>query len=116
MTKLPNGDPLMTRGQRFQREEERRTGKPHEAGYYEAPEDPEPDEWETADTADGRPSLLRCIWRGMYQVRGLLGNAAGDGEMRSHVLRDVLYKYTAEGDKSIYKHVNNTLAKKLKGA
>ena len=115
---LPNGEAPTTRRQRFQRSEERRSGRPHEAGYSEATADPEPAEWETAVTADGRPSVLRCIWRGMHLVRGSLGGAARDGEMRSRVLCDVLYKYTAEGDrrKSIYKHVNNTLGKLLKGA
>lgn len=101
----------MARGQRFQRSTERRSGRPHEAGYHETRADPNnPGDWTQAVTLHGRPSLLRCIWRGMYQVRGNLGGAAQDGEiLRSHILNDVLYQYTAEGKRSIYKYVNNTL-------
>ena len=50
----------------------------------------------------------------MYNVRGNLGGAAKGG-LRSRSLSDVLYRYTAEGPRSIYKHVNNTLGRKLQG-
>ena len=52
----------------------------------------------------------------MYNVRGRLGAAANDGELRSHILCDVLYRYTAAGPRSIYRHVNTTLALRLQGA
>ena len=51
----------------------------------------------------------------MYNVRGNLGGAAKDGGLHSRSLSDVLYRYTAEGPRSIYKHVNNTLGRKLQG-
>ena len=112
---LPSGEAPLSRGQRFQRSGERRNGNPHDAGYREEVRaDPNPGEWSNATTAKGKPSLLRCIWRGMYNVRGNLG-AAKDGGLRSRSLSDVLYRYTAEGPMSIYKHVNNTLGRKLQG-
>ena len=113
---LPSGEAPLSRGQRFQRSGERRNGNPHDAGYREEVRaDPNPGEWSNATTAKGKPSLLRCIWRGMYNVRGNLGGAAKDGGLHSRSLSDVLYRYTAEGPRSIYKHVNNTLGRKLQG-
>jgi len=112
---MPNGEAPLPRQRRFKRLSERRTGAPHGSGYAEQEADPDPGAWETAVTPDGRPSLLRCVWRGMLNVRGRLGAAASD-ELRSHILCDVVYKYTSEGPQSIYKHVNNTLALKLEGA
>ena len=113
---LPSGEAPLSRGQRFQRSAERRNGNPHDAGYHdEVRADPDPGEWSKAATANGKPSLLRCIWRGMYNVRGNLGGAAKDGGLHSRSLSDVLYRYTAEGPRSIYKHVNNTLGRKLQG-
>ena len=117
---LPSGEAPLSRGQRFQRSGERRNGNPHDAGYREevrADPDPYPDpgEWSQAATAQGKPSLLRCIWRGMYNVRGNLSGAVKDGGLHSHSLSHVLYRYTAEGPMSIYKHVNNTLGRTLQG-
>jgi len=111
------GDPEqgLRPGQRFKRDSDRRSGRPHEAGYTCVAAEPVSGEWAQAVTSDGRPSLLRCIWRGMYNVRGLLGDAAESGEPRSQELNAILYRYTMEGDTSIYKHVNYTLAFKLQG-
>ena len=101
--------------QRFKRDSDRRSGRPHEAGYTCVAAEPVSGEWAQAVTSDGRPSLLRCIWRGMYNVRGLLGDAAESGEPTSQELNAVLYRYTMEGEHSIHKHVNITLALKLQG-
>ena len=68
---------------------------------------------EFATLADGRPSILRCIWRGMYKVRTLEGDAA-NSELRTKGLRNIVYRYTQEGDRSIYKMLNRML-KRAKG-
>ena len=112
--RMPNGKLPIPSHRRFKRLGERLSGRPHDSGYDEAEADSPPADWTMAVTAGDRPSLLRCVWRGMYLVRGSLGEAARD-ELHSHVLCDTVYKYTSEGSTSIYKHVNNTLALKLKG-
>ena len=63
---------------------------------------------EHAILSDGQPSIRRCIWRGMFRVRGHLGEAAA-GRLESSVLRNTLHHYTREGRTSTYATINRTL-------
>ena len=60
--------------------------------------------------ANGKPSIMRCIWRGMYKVRGRESDAAMSG-LRTKYLREVVYRYTQEGGRSIYQMLNRMLAR-----
>jgi hypothetical protein len=97
----------MARG--FQRNEPRRRGNPHAFGYSCRDADEMAQEpTETATLANGRPSILRCIWRGMYKVRTREGDAAEMG-LHSSELRTIVHRYTQEGRRSIYRVLNSLL-------
>ena len=63
---------------------------------------------EDARLASGKPSILRCIWRGLFRVKGLEGGGVRDG-LLSAALRRTLYRYSQQGQRSIYNLVNRTL-------
>jgi hypothetical protein len=88
-----------------------RQGNPHAAGYNCRRADDAPIAVSAvAKLANGRPSILRCIWRGMYKVRGREGTGVRDG-LHSRVLQRTLRRYTQQGSGSIYNAVNRTLAR-----
>jgi len=65
---------------------------------------------EYATLASGKPSILRCIWRGMYRVRTLEGDAVASS-LQTRTLREVVYRYTQQGGRSIYQMLNRMLSR-----
>ena len=89
----------------------RRSGNPHAVGYScGIVTTPVPTELEFATLTNGRPSIMRAIWRGMYRVRGREGAAVHES-LGSRKLRTTLYRYTQQGGRSIYNLVNRILAR-----
>ena len=93
-----------------QHDSKRRQGNPHSAGYSCRVANGKLELEEFATLANGRPSILRCIWRGMYRVRTLEGDAA-NSELRTRSLREIVYRYTQQSGRSIYQMLNRMLAK-----
>ena len=90
----------------------RHSGNPHAVGYScDFVTAPVPTELKFAKLTNGRPSIMRAIWRGMYRVRGREGDAVGES-LGSRKLRTTLYRYTQQGGRSIYNLVNRMLARK----
>ena len=86
----------------------RRQGNPHSIGYSCRYADGNAKLGEFATVADGRPSILRCSWRGMYKGRTLEGDAA-NSELRTKGLRYIIYRYTQQGGRSIYQMLHRML-------
>ena len=96
----------------LQRKGCRHSGNPHAVGYScDFVTAPVPTELKFAKLTNGRPSIMRAIWRGMYRVRGREGDAVGES-LGSRKLRTTLYRYTQQGGRSIYNLVNRMLARK----
>jgi hypothetical protein len=89
----------------------RRFPNPHQVGYTcrFGEESPPPLDQYTA-LANGDPSIMRCVWRGLFKVRGLEGSACVDG-LLSRALRNALHRYTRAGDTSSHARINNALAR-----
>lgn len=93
-----------------QHDGKRKQGNPHSDGYSCRFASGKLELEEFATLANGRPSILRCIWRGMYRVRTREGDAA-NSELKTRGLREIVYRYTQQGGRSIYQMVNRMLAK-----
>lgn len=86
-------------------------GNPHAAGYSCRRVDGElPELSKHAVLVNGQPALLRCIWRGLFKVRGREGAAARDG-LASRRLSRTVHRYTRQGSDSIYNPLNRILAR-----
>ena len=93
----------------------RQAGNPHAAGYSVrlADADESIAVSKHATLANGKPSILRCIWRGLLRVKGREGACVAGGLLAGS-LRRVLYRYSQQGRRSIHMLVNRSL-KSTKG-
>jgi hypothetical protein len=89
----------------------RRFPNPHQVGYTcRLGAEPPPQIDQYTALANGDPSIMRCVWRGLFKVRGLEGSACVDG-LYSRALRNALHRYTRSGDTSSHARINNALAR-----